>query len=139
MPYAVLDDLVKMVSEEELAQLTAETGDLPDSGVVAEVIAGAEAEIDSYLAVRYQVPVSPAPERLKALSVDVALYHLYSRRGVAPEVRRRRYEDAVAFLKLVAAGQALIEGAGTEAPDRGTQEEFTAASRQFGRDILADW
>jgi phage gp36-like protein len=139
MAYAVLEDLVQMVPEAELAQLTAETGDLPDPAVVAEAIARADAEIDSYLAVRYQVPVFPAPARLKALSVDLALYHLYARRGVAPEGRRRGYEDAVAFLRLVAAGQALLEGAGGEAPASQTAAEFTGPARQFSRDTLGDW
>jgi phage gp36-like protein len=139
MAYAVLNDLVQMVPEEELAQLTAEAGELPDPAVAAEAIARADAEIDSYLAVRYRVPVSPAPDRLKALSVDLALYHLYSRRGVAPEVRRRAYEDAVAFLKLVAAGQAVIEGADGEATSDQQVEDFTGADRQFSRDILRDW
>jgi len=139
MAYAVLEDLVQMVPTAELAQLTAETGDIPDPAVVAEAIARADAEIDSYLAVRYQVPVAPVPERLKALSVEVALYHLYARRGVAPEVRRRGYDDAVAFLKLVAAGQAVIEGAGGEAPPSQQAEEFAGASRQFSRDGLGDW
>jgi phage gp36-like protein len=139
MPYAVPEDLVNMVPEEELAQLTAEAGELPDPGVLADAIARADAEIDSYLAVRYQVPISPAPDRLKALSVDVALYHLYTRRGVAPEVRRRPYEDAIAFLKLAAAGQVLIEGAGGEARGSRTAEEFTGPSRQFSRNTLGDW
>jgi phage gp36-like protein len=139
MPYAVPEDLVNMVPEEELAQLTAEAGELPDPGVLADAIARADAEIDSYLAVRYQVPISPAPDRLKALSVDVALYHLYTRRGVAPEVRRRPYEDAIAFLKLAAAGQVLIEGAGGEARESRTAVEFTGPSRQFSRNTLGDW
>lgn len=139
MPYAVPEDLVNMVPEEELAQLTAEAGELPDPGVLADAIARADAEIDSYLAVRYQVPISPAPDRLKALSVDVALYHLYTRRGVAPEVRRRPYEDAIAFLKLAAAGQVLIEGAGGEARESRTTAEFTGPSRQFSRNTLGDW
>jgi phage gp36-like protein len=139
MPYAVPEDLVNMVPEEELAQLTAEAGELPDPGVLADAIARADAEIDSYLAVRYQVPISPAPDRLKALSVDVALYHLYTRRGVAPEVRRRPYEDAIAFLKLAAAGQVLIEGPGGEARESRTTVECTGPSRQFSRNTLGDW
>jgi phage gp36-like protein len=139
MAYAVLEDLVKMVPEDELAQLTTEAGELPDDSVVAEAIARADAEIDSYLAVRYQVPISPAPHRVKALSVDLALYHLYSRRSVAPEIRRRGYEDAIAFLKLVAAGQALIEGAGGEPPASQETAEITGATRLFGRDTLGDW
>ena len=139
MAYAVLEDLLKMVPEDELAQLTSEAGGLPDALVAAEAIARADAEIDSYLGVRYQVPLAPVPHRVKALSVDVALYHLYSRRGVAPEIRRRQYEDAIAFLKLVAAGQALIEGVGGEPPASQKTEDITGATRLFSRDGLGDW
>jgi phage gp36-like protein len=123
-----------MVPEDELAQLTAEEGEVPDPQVVAEAVARADAEIDSYLALRYPVPLVPTPGRVKALSVDLALYHLYSRRGLAPEVRRRRYADAVAFLRQVAAGQAVLDGAGGEAP-----EEITGAVRLFSRDGLGNW
>jgi phage gp36-like protein len=123
-----------MVPEDELAQLTAEEGELPDPQVVAEAIARADAEIDSYLALRYPVPLTTASKRVKSLSVDLALYQLYSRRGLAPEVRRRRYEDAVAFLRQVALGQAVIDGAGGDAP-----EDIAGADRLFSRDGLGNW
>jgi phage gp36-like protein len=140
MAYSVLEDLVKMIPEEELAQLTTESGDDPDPAIVAEAISQADAEIDSYLGKRYQVPLSPVPPRVKALSVDLAIYHLYSRRSVAPPVRRQNYEAAVAFLKQVAAGQAVVEVSGGEPPgvnrDLG---ELTSATRVFRRDTLGEW
>jgi len=140
MAYSVLEDLLKMIPEEELAQITTESGDDPDPAIVAEAISQADAEIDSYLGRRYQVPLSPVPPRVKALSVDLAIYHLYSRRSVAPPVRRQNYEAAVAFLKQVAAGQAVVEISGGEPPgvnrDLG---ELTSATRVFKRDTLGEW
>lgn len=140
MAYSVLEDLLKMIPEEELAQITTESGDDPDPAIVAEAISQADAEIDSYLGKRYQVPLSPVPPRVKALSVDLAIYHLYSRRSVAPPVRRQNYEAAVAFLKQVAAGQAVVEVSGGEPPgvnrDLG---ELTSATRVFRRDTLGEW
>lgn len=141
MAYCTQDDLLKLVPELELAQITAESGDAPDAAVVSEAIAKAEAEIDSYLAVRYQLPLAAVPARVKSLAVDLSLYHLYSRRSVAPEVRRQRYEDAVAFLKLVGAGKAEIVGAaGMELPgDVQDVTEITSAARVFDRDKMSGW
>jgi phage gp36-like protein len=72
--------------------------------------------------------------------VELAIYHLYSRRSVVPPVRQRNYEEAVAFLKQVAAGQIMIVGLQGELPTV-TKEvtDFTSAIRVFSRDTLADW
>lgn len=140
MAYCDLTDVLQMISEEELAHLTAETGDLPDEAVVAEGIARADAEIDAYCGIRYQVPFSLVPPRVKELSVDLAIYHLYSRRSVAPAVRREKYEAAVAFLKQVAGGQAVIIDARGEAPGAAREvADFDSATRVLSRDTLGEW
>ncbi|MBI4796597.1 MAG: DUF1320 domain-containing protein, partial [Deltaproteobacteria bacterium] len=108
--------------------------------VVAEAIARADAEIDAACGLRYAVPFSPVPERVKSLSADLAVYHLYSRRGVAPEVWRQKYKDALAFLKQVAGGQATLAGAGGEPPAADRQSpDFLNATRIFSRDTLGEW
>lgn len=140
MAYTIQDDLLTMISPGELAALSAETGDEPDSQVVAEAIARADAEIDAACGLRYLVPFSPVPERVKSLSADLAIYHLYSRRGAAPAVWRQKYEDAQAFLKQVAAGQATLAGSGGEPPAAARQSpDFLSANRIFSRDTLGEW
>jgi phage gp36-like protein len=139
MAYCSQDDLVKMISLKELAELTAESGDDPDAAVVAEAIVKAAGEIDSYLAMRYVLPLAATPPQVQSLAVDMALYHLYSRRSVAPQVRGQKYDAAVAFLKEVAAGQALVEGIGSPSGDNRQVGEFASASRIFGRDGLSEW
>jgi phage gp36-like protein len=139
MGYCTQNDLLKMIPLAELAELTAESGDEPDGAVVAEAIARADAEINAYLGTRYLVPLAPVPPVVKAWSMDLALYHLYSRRSVAPPVRRQKYEDTVAFLRQVAAGQAVVEGAGGEPPSINRDlSEFTSAARVFRRDNLGE-
>jgi phage gp36-like protein len=140
MAYCSEEDLLKMIPQSELAELTVESGEVPDSLIIAEAISKAEAEIDSYLGVKYVVPLSAPPARVKTLAVELAIYHLYSRRSVVPPVRQRNYEEAVAFLKQVAAGQIMIVGLQGELPTV-TKEvtDFTSAIRVFSRDTLADW
>jgi len=140
MAYSTQEDLLAMITQGELAALTAESGEVPDSQVVSEAIKRADGEIDAACGLRYAVPFSPVPERVKTLSVDLAIYHLYSRRAVAPEVWRQKHQDALAFLKQVAAGQATLAGSSGEPPgaDRGATE-LTSATRIFSRDSLGEW
>ena len=84
MAYCSEDDLVKMIPQSELAELTAESGEVPDSLIIIDAIDKAGAEIDAYLGVKYVVPLATPPAQVKALAVDLAIYHLYSRRSVVP-------------------------------------------------------
>jgi phage gp36-like protein len=140
MAYCSEDDLLKMIPQPELAELTAESGEVPDSLIIAEAIRRAETEIDSYLGVRYVVPLAAPPDRVKALAVELAIYHLYSRRSVAPSVRQQNYEGAVAFLKQVAGGEAVIVGPQGEPPTV-TQDvaEASGPTRVFSRVTQWDW
>ncbi|MEW6386822.1 MAG: DUF1320 domain-containing protein [Thermodesulfobacteriota bacterium] len=140
MAYCIQEDLLKQIPARELAELSAEAGEVPDGLVVAEAIAKADAEIDSYLGSRYEVPFSPVPARIKALAVDIAIYYLYSRRGFVSAGWRQRYEAALAFLREVAAGRTVVEGPAGEPP--GSSREVTdirSAARVFSRDNLGEW
>jgi phage gp36-like protein len=140
MAYCSEDDLLKMIPEEDLTDLTAESGEVPDSLIIADAISKADAEIDSYLGVKYVVPISPTPDQVKALSVDLAIYHMYSRHSIMRPVRQQKYEAAVAFLKQVAAGQAVIMGPeGESATVTHEVTDATSAVRCFTRKTLADW
>ena len=80
MAYSTIDDIRKLLPEMELLALTDdESLGTVEQGRVDEAIAQADAEIDSYCAVRYSVPVTPVPAMLRKLSVDIAVYALYSR------------------------------------------------------------
>jgi phage gp36-like protein len=140
MAYCSEDDLLKMIPQSELADLTVESGEVPDSLIIIDAISKADAEIDSYLGVKYVVPLSAPPDQVKALAVDLAIYHLYSRRSVVPPVRQQKYDAAVAFLKQVAAGQVVIVGPQGEPPSVAKEvTDATGAIRVFSRNTLADW
>lgn len=109
MAYCTEDDLLNRVDEDTLSELTSDSGGV-DSDVVARAISAADEEIDSYLAVRYTLPFSATPERVRDLSVDIAVYNLYGRRDTdIPENRKNRYRDAVAFLHRLAEGKAVLD------------------------------
>ncbi len=140
MAYCTQNDLLIMIPLKELAELTTDSGDTPDIQVVDEAINRADGEIDAYLGTRYALPLTPAPDQVKGLSIDMALYHLYSRRSVAPPVRRQKYEAALSFLKQVAAGEAVVEGASGLLPETAQVEsEFASAPRIFSRDSQGNW
>jgi phage gp36-like protein len=139
--YCTLDDLLALITETELAQLTTESGDTPDSEVVSEAIARGEAEIDAYLGKRYSLPLAAVPPRVKGLAVDIAIYHLFTRRNIGEGVRRQRYEDALKFLRDVADGRAEIVGLDGAEPAGGAQEvvEVSSATRVFDREKMSGW
>lgn len=140
MAYCSEDDLLKMISQADLADLTAESGEVPDSLIIAEAISKAAAEIDAYLGVKYVVPLSAPPDQVKALAVDLAIYNLFSRRSIVPPVWQQRYDAAVAFLKQVVAGQVVIVGPQGELPTVAKEvTDSTSAPRAFSRHTLADW
>jgi phage gp36-like protein len=140
MAYCTQDDLLKMIPEEDLTDLTVESGEVPDSLIIADAISKADAEIDSYLGVKYAVPLSPTPDQVKALAVDLAIYHLFSRRNLVPPVRQQRYVTAVALLKQVASGEIVIIGPeGEPATVAKGVTDATSSVRCFTRDTLMDW
>jgi phage gp36-like protein len=140
MAYCTQSDLLTLIPLRELAELTTDSGETPDSQVVAEAINRAEAEIDAYLGSRYALPLTPVPDQVKGLSIDMALYHLYSRRSVAPPIRRQKYEAALSLLKQIAAGEAVVEG-GSELLTETSQveSEFSSATRVFSRTTQGNW
>lgn len=136
MTYATQQDLIDRFGEEELIQLTDRAGlGAVESIAVARALADAEAEIDSYLVVRYAVPVAPAPAMLVRVACDVARYRLYANAPTQPV--RVAYEDAVKFLRDVAAGKASL-GAGAESlpAQSGGTVQFEPGGRVFARDNL---
>jgi phage gp36-like protein len=130
MAYSTIDDIKKLLPEEELILLTDDEAlGSVNAARVSEAIAQADAEIDSYCAVRYTVPVSPLPELLKKLSVDIAVYALYSRTVQSmPEIRAERYRASVKQLEGISKGtltlgvQDIASSEGTEAEANNTTD-----------------
>jgi phage gp36-like protein len=112
MTYATQADLVIAFGEQTLIDLTdlvdPPTGEI-DSGSVDRALADSVAEMDGYLCVKYVTPVTAQPDRLRAVCCDLARYRLCGDR--VTEVVRTRYEDAVRWLRDIAAGRTQLVGA----------------------------
>lgn len=130
MPYVTQQQLIDRFGEGELIQLTdrANAGAI-NAQVLAQAITDAGAEIDGYIASRYPVPSNPAPAILTLYCGDIVRYRLYD--DAATEEVRRRYEDAVKFMRLVADGKVRL---GADAPATVGGAEMATDGRVFGRD-----
>lgn len=113
--YASQEDMIARFGEAKLVQLTDRAQpptDVIDSPVLDAAISDASEVIDSYVAGRYQVPLSPVPAPVRRWCADISVYYLHSS-GV-PEHIRTAYEDALAALKDVAKGTIQLQAAGVE-------------------------
>jgi phage gp36-like protein len=106
MPYSMVEDIKKMLPEELIVQLTDdEAAGSINQARVEEAIAQADAEIDSYCGERYSVPFASPPEIVRKLSVDIAIYNLYSRLvREMPGVRAERHRASVRQLEAISKG-----------------------------------
>ncbi|PKL44320.1 MAG: DUF1320 domain-containing protein [Candidatus Riflebacteria bacterium HGW-Riflebacteria-1] len=141
MSYAVVQDMVDRFGAAELIQLTdrseTPTGEY-DSELIEQALSDAEAEINAYLASRYALPLAEVPETLVRLTCNIARYQLYGS-SLTEEVTKR-YNDAIAFLKNVSRGDAVI-GVGTTgtAPTVENAPEHFGPDRVFNSDTLKDY
>lgn len=80
-----------------------------DQAAVDANLADASALIDTYLSVRYSLPLNPVPPILVALCRDIAVYYGApdAANGLTDE-KRKRFDDAKAWLQAVADNKADI-------------------------------
>lgn len=123
MAYATKDDLVKLYGQDILNRITdRDADDVPDYEAVDEALANASSRADSYLgAGGYALPLGlPIPVELKQAVVDIAVYFLANTGMSAMADYRVRYEDAIAFLKDIAARRANLSGGAVRVTDSQT-------------------
>lgn len=87
MAYISQADLKGMVPEEYLTEaLDDDSSGVADTGMWDLVATAVDEEIDGRLAGRFEVPISPVPDVIKAAAKVLAANLLYKRRGVSDEV-----------------------------------------------------
>lgn len=138
--YSALTDIKKLIPETAIIQLTDdENAGTVNEARVNEAIAQADAEIDSYCGGRYTVPFTTVPDIAKKISVDIAIYNLYSRRvEEIPETRSERYKNAIRQLGDIAKGNISIGEPAADVPESGGVEiNTTTDDRVFTKDSLS--
>ncbi|MGC1192665.1 MAG: DUF1320 domain-containing protein [Candidatus Binatus sp.] len=141
MSYATAQDMINRYPNRDLVQLTNEdpTATTINDTPITQALADASAEIDGYLEGRFSLPLTDPPAVLNRLTTDIAMYRMQSLRPLHDlEDARQRYEDAVAMLAKVAAGDLTLglSADNQEPPLAGSVETVQGPGRVFDRDKL---
>lgn len=126
MTFATVQDLQTRYGADELLMLADRDNDgVLDAGVVEAMLQDADAEIVSYIGQAVRIDPANVPLNLKRIACEIARYRLYGANPI--EDARKRYEDAILFLKRVAEGKATLDG-GDAAPTSTAPPSFAAAT-----------
>jgi phage gp36-like protein len=147
MAYVTNADIEQRLGSDTYVQLTDDDGDgTADAGVVNEARIGAEGEVDSYLARRFQLPIdlSAHPDIagvLVSFTLDLVEYRLRSRRPPVPKDAVDRHGRALEWLKGVGARTSAQPAATGPAANtaRGPVATTTGNERVLSREELSDY
>ncbi|EKE79717.1 gp436 family protein [Idiomarina xiamenensis] len=137
MPYAAIGHLEIRFGVDELEQLapTADEGESLDSDKLEAALTEATAEMDTFIAVAYSLPLASTPAFLVTVCCDIARFRLWD--DSASDEVRKRYEDAISWLRRLAKGEVNL---GLPTQEGGSRPQVavkrTAADRVFTRESL---
>ncbi len=136
MAYIDQAGLTEQWGEIEVTRSSDRDGDgVADVGVVQKALDDASAEIDSYIGVVYKLPINPVPPVLATHCGAMAIYRLSLDGGAYTREKRQRYEDALRWLRDVAAGKASLDGQVQPESKSGGVRYFTEP-REYSRSKL---
>jgi phage gp36-like protein len=142
-------------NDEEVAKLTRteDSSGLPDSTILDEVIDGVESEMESYIGMRYQVPVDVTSANLanhqvlRKHGLAMCVWELVGGNQNAHESIRTMYEDAIRWLEAIASGEAVLPQPSTAASTVSRDgigvvvsgdDDSSSSKRLFTRDRMAN-
>src|SRR3990172_2247057 len=107
MTYATQQNMTDRFGSQELIELTDEdnAGSI-NAAALGVALTDADAEINSYLAGRYTLPLTQTSDELVRMACDIARYRLFDTR--ASEQVKARYDDAIKKLRDVSRGVASL-------------------------------
>ncbi|WDR00747.1 DUF1320 domain-containing protein [Devosia sp. J2-20] len=144
MTYCSQQDLVDRFGTTKLVQLTDRVNkpaSTIDGTTVTKRIEDAVSLINSYLAKKYELPLTVAvPEVLTTYAINITWFLLHGEAAGKDSPVRMAYDDALRWLKAVSQGSVVIEGAGEIiAAAGGGQIKTSTPNRVFTRDKLGDF
>lgn len=101
--YATRNDLEARFGEGEIQGLESMQ---TVANSIEEALQDAAEEIDSYIAIRYVLPLPSTPSTLKRIACNIARYRLYFQSPT--EEVENRYKAEIDFLKRIADGKATL-------------------------------
>lgn len=109
MSYATPEDYKAYFTERDAVSVSAPWASAEaDDERIARHLRGASGRIDAYISARYRLPLRQVPDAMRDYCCDIARYLMTGNEHTCNEVIRLRYEDAIAWLKLVAAYKVSI-------------------------------
>ena len=139
MIYASQADITELYGDRILYVADRDGDGVPDVPAIERALAEASAEIDSYLATRYALPLPDGTDLsvLRKLCVDIAVYTLALSRDVLTDEIAKRHENALASLKRLAKGEQTLQlPAGPDADPDDPQADGPRAIVQGGPERL---
>jgi phage gp36-like protein len=122
MPYSTVAELTDRYSAQMLLDLSFR-GDteptVPDTALFDRAIADADAQIDGYLKVRYQLPLASVPRLITDLSLRLSIYNAHGQ--AVSEKIMNDHREALRTLGLISKGEIKLDIAGIEPAGGGTQ------------------
>ncbi len=134
MTYCSISDIQSVIANDDLVQLTNDTGgDTVDTDKITDALNYVDNIIDGYLRGRYDLPLASTPDELKYLAIDFIVYRLYSRRMYTevPESVIKKYQEVVKTLRDIQNGAFNLGIESSEAydnPSLKTNKDSTSSS-----------
>ena len=137
MTYATKDSMKSRYTEDALVELTDRVE--PTSGAIVDSVLNAalnaaDAQINAYIAKRYDLPLIATPDILRFHAEVLTFYLLLN--GHHTDQQRTEYEDTIAFLKSLSRGDAVLDVAGNEPQSAPAEALVSGPARMFNRDTL---
>jgi len=107
-----------------------------DTSALERAIEDASARIDTRIAVRYEVPIAPAPAVLASLCGDMAVYLASTDPLALTDDKRERYKDALKLLEAIAAGNASLGTVDEPVTTTVTRPRYVVGDRLFTRTTM---
>ena len=134
--YATRQDIIDTYGPEALTIAADRDGDgAEDAGVADKALADASELMDSYIGAKYDLPLPTAPDVLKPVCVDIALYRMSQGAGALTEEIAERHKQAVAWLRDLSRGLVSL-GLDDSPPSAGGGVQTSGPTRRFTRDKL---
>jgi len=112
MAYATQADLVPLrLTQKDLTELTDDdNAGTVNAAIVTAALEEASGRVESYCRNRYVTPLQQSDD-VKALTLDIAVYLLFSRRRETTigETVQTRFDQAISFLKDIASAKASLD------------------------------